>query len=165
VAVLLTRRPNQKWLIGLVLWPFVAKRAILDKATELLRDPVDDAVLIVRRKPFYWVATAASVIVVAMCLTLIDLPSLTAAAIGGAIAGGTQVLMVEYYFVARSPTRLALLASRTWIGRPTKLLRDINPSDVVELTTGWTTTKFQFGVQICHVSKIYLTRLRTILGR
>ncbi|MDO8361805.1 MAG: hypothetical protein Q7V88_02835 [Actinomycetota bacterium] len=114
-------------------------RRDLDIASSLTGDLVVDALFLMRRLPWHWPAVAVGIVLgtVGSLAVGAPVPFVVAAALVGAGAG--MNVGSEFRFVARTTTRVVLLGSSRVIGRPTRVLRYLQPAEVVVKGRGITT--------------------------
>jgi len=90
----------------------VARRAITDKAVQLLDEPVIDAVMVMRRPR--WLLFLPALIAV----PLVAGWSFVVAGLFGGLIGAVFTLAVEAKFIALTPTRLYVNRLRSMLSQP-----------------------------------------------
>jgi len=109
----------------------------LDRATALAGELVVDALFIVRRQRWHWLAVATGFAVgwtVGFLATghgvLVGLPV-------AFVCGGLGMnIGSDFRFIVRTPTRLLLMDSSRVIGLPTAVLREVRPAEVTTAPSG-----------------------------
>ena len=115
-----------------------AQSRALDRASRLADELVVDALFIVRRYPWHWPAVAIGGVLALAVSLAVGAPWVLAVPIAGIGAGFGMNAGTEFRFVARTPTRLLLLASSRVIAKPTRVLKELAPRQVVVKGRGFT---------------------------
>ncbi len=108
-----------------------AQSRALDRASRLAGELVVDALFIVRRYPWHWPAVAIGGVLALAVSLAVGAPWLLAVPIAGVGAGFGMNAGTEFRFIARTPTRLLLIASSRVIAKPTRVLKELAPGQVV----------------------------------
>jgi hypothetical protein len=117
-----------------------AQSRALDRASRLAGELVVDALFIVRRYPWHWPAVAIGGVLALAVSLAVGAPWLLAVPIAGVGAGFGMNAGTEFRFIARTPTRLLLIASSRVIAKPTRVLKELAPGQVVVQGRGFTRT-------------------------
>lgn len=112
----------------------------LDRASRLADELVVDALFIVHRHPWHWPAVAIGAAMALVVSLAVGAPWVLAIPIAGIGAGFGMNVGTDFRFIARTPTRLLLLASSRVIAKPTRVLKDLLPAAVVAKGRGFTRT-------------------------
>jgi hypothetical protein len=129
---------------------------------ELLREPVDAVVLGVSRSRWFVAVLLGSAAVMLAVVVALDL-GIIGYVVGAMVVLAVTAAMQRQVFLARTPTRIALVTARRAGLRPSKLARVVQPGDVTFGSAGPTMRTFTVDGTTYLVSKLYSTDLDRVL--
>ena len=115
-----------------------ARTRALDQVGRLVGEPPLDTLFIVHRRRWHWPAVAIGFAVALVASLAVGAPWFLALPIAGIGGGFGMNAGTDFRFIARTPTRLLLLASSRVIAKPTRVIRELAPAQV-SMTGRWFT--------------------------
>ena len=117
-----------------------ARTRVLDQVGRMVGEVPLDTLFIVHRRRWHWPAVSVGCAVALVVSLAVGAPWVLAIPIAGIGAGFGMNVGTDFRFIARTPTRLLLLASSRVIAKPTRVLKELRPAAVTVEGRGFTRT-------------------------